>query len=171
MKSVHQWWGATIGANSNDHTYMVEGLTNATALLAQAGSARTGRRREFPLRLGSHALSELAGRTGRCRRRQSRSSISRPSAPLSTLAYGKGALGFLAIRNQIGNDAFIAGLAGLRKPIPSGNRRTGRICGRRSKRPQENRCRNYGTSGSIQPDDASESRRWCLRSSPPCKPP
>jgi aminopeptidase N len=33
------------------------------------------------------------------------------TAPLSTVAYGKGGLGFLAIRNQIGNDAFIAALA------------------------------------------------------------
>jgi aminopeptidase N len=33
------------------------------------------------------------------------------TAPLSTLAYGKGGLGFLAIRNEIGNDGFIAGLA------------------------------------------------------------
>ena len=32
----HQWWGGTVGANSNDHTWMVEGLTNATAVLAQA---------------------------------------------------------------------------------------------------------------------------------------
>ncbi len=32
----HQWWGGTVGANSNDHTWMVEGLTNATAILAQA---------------------------------------------------------------------------------------------------------------------------------------
>ena len=37
----------------------------------------------------------------------SRSSISRSTRHLSTLAYGKGALGFLAIRNAIGDDAFI----------------------------------------------------------------
>jgi aminopeptidase N len=33
------------------------------------------------------------------------------SAPLSTLAYGKGALGFLAIRTQIGDAAFREALA------------------------------------------------------------
>ena len=30
----HEWWGAMVGANSNDHPFMVEGLTNALTLSA-----------------------------------------------------------------------------------------------------------------------------------------
>jgi aminopeptidase N len=42
------------------------------------------------------------------------------TAPLSTLVYGKGGLGFLAIRNAIGNEAFISGLAAYAKQFRLG---------------------------------------------------
>ena len=106
----HQWWGGTVGANSNDHTWMVEGLTNATAVLAQAaiqGPAAAASSLNSWI-VGPY-LNLLAG---------SGDSVAdvlifdQPiESPLSTLAYGKGALGFLAIRNAIGNDAFLAALA------------------------------------------------------------
>lgn len=106
----HQWWGAAIGANSNDHTYLVEGLTNATALLAQAAvqgpDAATNSLYGWMV---TPYVNMLAGSGDAV---ADVSIFDQPaSAPLSTLAYGKGGLGFLAIRNQIGNDAFITALA------------------------------------------------------------
>lgn len=107
----HQWWGGTVGANSNDHTWMVEGLTNASAVLAQAAiqgpeaaAASLDAWIVAPylnlLDSGADAVPDV-------------SIFDQPvDAPLSTLAYGKGALGFLAIRNAIGNDAFLRALAG-----------------------------------------------------------
>ncbi len=107
----HQWWGATIGANSNDHTFMVEGLTNATALLAQAAvQGPDAAANSLYGWIVTPYLNLLAGPGDAV---ADVSIFDQPAtAPLSTLAYGKGALGFLAIRNRIGNDAFIAGLAG-----------------------------------------------------------
>jgi len=106
----HQWWGATVGANSNDHTFMVEGLTNATALLAQAAvqGADAAENSLFAWMVSPY-LNMLAG-TG-----DGVADVSifdrSATAPLSTLAYGKGGLGFLAIRDQIGDTAFRAALA------------------------------------------------------------
>jgi hypothetical protein len=106
----HQWWGSTIGANSNDHTWMVEGLTNATAVLAQSAiqgpAAATDSLYAWVVTSylnlidsGADGIADL--------------SIFEqpPTWPMGTLAYGKGALGFLAIRNAIGDDAFMQGLA------------------------------------------------------------
>lgn len=106
----HQWWGATVGANSNDHTYMVEGLTNTTALLAQAAvQGRDAATESLYAWIVTPYLNMLSGSGDAV---ADASIFDQPAtAPLSTLAYGKGALGFLAIRNQIGNDAFIAALA------------------------------------------------------------
>jgi len=106
----HQWWGATVGANSNDHTYMVEGLTNATALLAQAAvQGPDAAANSLYAWMVAPYLNMLAG-TGDAV--ADVSIFDQPaSAPLSTLAYGKGGLGFLAIRDQIGDAAFRAALA------------------------------------------------------------
>ena len=107
----HQWWGGTVGANSNDHTWMVEGLTNATAVLAQAEPFRD------QLRRPRRSMPGSSGRISTCSialatRVADVSIFDQPAdSPLSTLAYGKGALGFLAIRNAIGHDAFIEALA------------------------------------------------------------
>ena len=106
----HQWWGGTVGANSNDHTWMVEGLTNATAVLAQAAiqgpDAATGSL--YGWIVGPYLNLLESGSDGVA----DASIFDLPiSSPLSTLAYGKGALGFLAIRNAIGNDAFLEALA------------------------------------------------------------
>lgn len=106
----HQWWGSTVGANSNDHTFMVEGLTNATALLAQAAvqGPRLAANSLYAWMVTPYA-NLLAG-TGDAV--VDVSIFDQPAtAPLSTLAYGKGGLGFLAIRDQIGDAAFRAALA------------------------------------------------------------
>jgi hypothetical protein len=106
----HQWWGAAIGANSNDHTFVVEGLTNATALLAQAMvQGPDAASNSLYGWIVTPYLNLLAGPGDAV---ADVSIFDQPgTATLSTLAYGKGALGFLAIRNRIGNEAFIAGLA------------------------------------------------------------
>lgn len=106
----HQWWGGTVGANSNDHTFMVEGLTNATALLAQAAiQGPQAAANSLYAWVVTPYLNLLDGTGDGI---PDVSIFDQPAAaPLSTLAYGKGALGFLAIRDQIGADAFIDGLA------------------------------------------------------------
>jgi aminopeptidase N len=106
----HQWWGGTVGANSNDHTFMVEGLTNATAVLAQADvqgpDAATASLMAWVVTPYLNLLDGSGDGVADL------SIFEQPvSAPLSTLAYGKGALGFLAIRNQIGDAAFREALA------------------------------------------------------------
>ncbi|MCO5220895.1 MAG: M1 family metallopeptidase [Thermomicrobiales bacterium] len=106
----HQWWGGMVGANSNDHTWMVEGLTNTTALLAQVelqgASAATQSLHGWVV---TPYLNLLYG-TGDAVADVSIFDQSL-TAPLSTLAYGKGALGFLAIRDAIGHEAFMSALA------------------------------------------------------------
>lgn len=102
----HQWWGAMIGANSNDHPFMVEGVTNALSLdimadLFGAGSAVemlqtqiAGRYRQALLNDGDGIVDQPVGSEG-------------PGGPTrAALAYGKGALGFLAIRLAIGDEAY-----------------------------------------------------------------
>ena len=101
----HQWWGGTVGANSNDHTWMVEGLTNATAVLAQASiqgpAAAADSLNAWIVGPYLNLLSSSGDAVADV------SIFDQPiDSPLSTLAYGKGALGFLAIRNAIGDDAF-----------------------------------------------------------------
>ena len=106
----HQWWGGTVGANSNDHTWMVEGLTNATAVLAhsaiQGPAAATSSLYTWIVGPYLNLLDSFGDGVADV------SIFDQPvDSPLSTLAYGKGALGFLAIRNAIGNDAFLQALA------------------------------------------------------------
>lgn len=106
----HQWWGGTVGANSNDHTFMVEGLTNATAVLAQAAiQGPDAAINSLYAWMVTPYLNMLAGSGDAV---ADVSIFDQPAtAPLSTLAYAKGGLGFLAIRNRIGDPAFRAALA------------------------------------------------------------
>ncbi len=106
----HQWWGGTVGANSNDHTWMVEGLTNATAVLAQADiQGATAATQSLNAWIVAPYLNQLQNAGDVV---ADVSIFDQPvDSPLSTLAYGKGALGFLAIRDAIGDAAFIAALA------------------------------------------------------------
>lgn len=106
----HQWWGGTVGANSNDHTFMVEGLTNATAVLAQA--ARQGPAAAIESLMGWVVTPYLNLLDGSGDAVANVSIFDLPAtSPISTLSYGKGALGFLAIRQEIGADVFDAALA------------------------------------------------------------
>jgi hypothetical protein len=115
----HQWWGGTVGANSNDHTFMVEGLTNATALLAQAAVQGPEAAANSLYAWMVTPYWNLVSGPGDAVADVS-IFVRFRTAPLSTRVYGKGGLGFLAIRNAIGNEAFISGLAAYAKQFRLG---------------------------------------------------
>ncbi len=109
----HQWWGNMIGANSNDHPFMVEGLTNALSIdiahdlygpdaaLAMLEAQMAGRYRQALIRYGDEVVDTPSGSEN-------------PNGPgRAALAYGKGALGFLAIRLAIGDDAWFAAIEAM----------------------------------------------------------
>ncbi|CAN5633340.1 hypothetical protein BH09CHL1_BH09CHL1_15980 [soil metagenome] len=102
----HQWWGNMIGANSNDHSFMVEGLTNAltigaidTVLGAETADALLSEQITGPYRnalesVGDGVVDTQVGKEN-------------PNGPSRVaLTYGKGALGFLALRLAMGDAAF-----------------------------------------------------------------
>lgn len=106
----HQWWGNMIGANSNDHSFMVEGLTNA--LTMGAIDAVLG-----PAAADSLLEEQIAGpyRNALDDRGDGIVDIQvgqeDPDGPSRVaLVYGKGAMGFLAIRLAMGDTAFYAAI-------------------------------------------------------------
>lgn len=108
---AHLWWGALVGADSNRRPFIQEGLATVSAL----GFVEWERDGEAALRsLGRWVLDparELLGRGDAV--------VDEPVAPgqdlgLRSLAiYGKGSLGFLAIRQDIGDGPFWAALGDL----------------------------------------------------------
>ncbi|MGC4106742.1 MAG: M1 family aminopeptidase [Thermomicrobiales bacterium] len=108
----HQWIGGMLGLNSNDHGFMLEGLTNALAI----GVIREA--------WGGDAAIEAMGRfvagpySGLVR--DGRDELAdQPLTPdtntvLRALAvYGKAGLGFEAIRQALGTDAWRAAMSGF----------------------------------------------------------
>ena len=106
----HQWWGNMVGANSNDHSFMVEGLTNALTmgavdpiLGADAADFLLEQQIAGPYRnaLGAKGDGVVDIEVGQ----------EDPDGPSRVaLVYGKGALGFLALRLAMGDDAFYAAI-------------------------------------------------------------
>jgi len=106
----HQWIAGIVGSNNNDHGFMSEGLANALSVLAirdVSGVEAAERSLREQVASGYRRMLESDG-----------DGIA--DAPLtddtdiaarSNLVYGKAALGFEAIRQAIGNEAFFAGLA------------------------------------------------------------
>ncbi len=105
---AHLWWGAIVGSNSNRHTFVNEGLATFSSLVYQEAVA---------------GVEVAAAERGAWVIGPARSLLARGDAiadvPIAEgqdpserawAAYGKGALGFLAIRSEIGDDAFFAGL-------------------------------------------------------------
>ena len=106
----HQWWGSLVGFNSNDHTFLLEGLTNYVSILwLEATSGREAAISAMQVSLAAPYVALLEatgdqvadlpiadGQTGR-----------------STIFYGKSSLGFFAIDETIGDAAFEAALADL----------------------------------------------------------
>jgi aminopeptidase N len=105
----HQWWGALVGSNTNDHAFLAEGLANCSAVLAvladqgvTAAKAQLDRQVVQPyLRALTESGDGVVDRP---------SNVEAPGPPLNVLIYAKAALGFLAIREALGPDAFAAGL-------------------------------------------------------------
>ena len=107
----HEWWGATVGADTNAHPFMAEGLATISALLTQertAGPDVAGQQFDRWV-VGPTAALLRAGDVA----------VDRPAAPgddqdaRAWAAYGKASLAFTAIREEIGDDAFLAGLRGF----------------------------------------------------------
>lgn len=108
---AHQWWGNLIGANSNDHTFMNEGLTNAlSAVYVEDTQGREAARRQVEIQMSDRYVTALDDvGDGVVDVPISEERVGGPSS--GTLDYGKAALGFLAIRQEIGDNAFFAALA------------------------------------------------------------
>ena len=105
----HQWWGGTVGTNTNDHAFMVEGLTNYLAITYlewTAGEEAAARQLEGQVARVSHRLLAEYGDTVADAPTEAGQNPTQRAAAL----YGKAALGFLAIRREIGDDAFFAAL-------------------------------------------------------------
>jgi aminopeptidase N len=105
---AHLWWGNTIGSNSNDHTYINEGLATLSSVIyleRTAGEAAAANAREQWMLRPARRLLE-----------QGDVIVDQPvtgemdESVRSSAVYGKGALGFAAIRREIGDDAFFAAL-------------------------------------------------------------
>lgn len=107
----HQWIANILGTNSNDYTFLTEGLVNVLAVAVvrdiDGGAAAkraflggvAGPYRGF-VNGGQDAVADLP--------------IGQHSPVVhSIVTYGKGGLGFEAIRQQIGDDAFLDALTDL----------------------------------------------------------
>lgn len=107
---AHQWIGSVIGINSNDHTFIAEGLTNyimtmfvewergpdaAVSMLESSVAARY----LSHLRTSGDQVADVPWIEG--------------GPSFADIVYGKAALGFLAIRLEIGEDAFIEAIRRL----------------------------------------------------------
>jgi hypothetical protein len=105
---AHLWWGATVGSNSNDHTFVNEGMATLSSIIYLERTAGPE----------AAALAREAWMLAPARRLLSRGDrvVDQPiaegqdEAARSESIYGKGALGFSAIRRQIGDEAFFAAL-------------------------------------------------------------
>lgn len=106
----HQWLPGVIGSNNNDHGFMTEGLANALGILAirEVSGAEEAERY-----LRSWVASGYRGMLASGQDGIADAPIADDTdiAARAHLVYGKAALGFEAIRQEIGDAAFFAGLA------------------------------------------------------------
>jgi aminopeptidase N len=106
----HQWFADVVGSNNNDHGFMTEGLVQALAVLGAAELYGDERAELYLQAWVAGPYSSLLN--------DERDGIA--DAPLtddtngvirSLLVYGKAGVGFIAIHNEIGEEAFLDGLA------------------------------------------------------------
>ncbi|CAA9565557.1 MAG: hypothetical protein AVDCRST_MAG19-2216 [uncultured Thermomicrobiales bacterium] len=105
---AHLWWGAAVGSNSNDHTFINEGLATLSSLLYQeeaAGAGAAAEQREAWVTGPARALLARGDATVDLPIREGQDGTVRAWA-----YYAKAALGFLTLRDEIGEAAFRAGL-------------------------------------------------------------
>lgn len=107
----HQWLANIVGTNSNDHTYISEGLVNvlAVAIVREENGAAAAERTFVGWVAGPYRAFVNGGQDA---------VADTPVGELtpvvhSFVTYGKGAVGFEAIRQEIGDDAFFDALADL----------------------------------------------------------
>ena len=104
---AHQWWGNLVGGNSNDHTFITEGLTNYTMTMeVEWTQGRAAAVDMLRTSVASRYLALLRGAGDQV------ADQPYPGAPagFGDIIYGKAALGFLAVRLALGDDAFLAAL-------------------------------------------------------------
>lgn len=105
----HQWIGGVIGSNSNDHGFMSEGLTNAMAL-------NVLRELDGPDAASAYLQGFVAGgyaalvRDGRDAIADTPITNDMNGVIRGLVVYGKGGLGFEAIRQELGKDGFRAAM-------------------------------------------------------------
>jgi hypothetical protein len=105
----HQWWGALVGSNTNDHAFLAEGMANCSAVLFfLKNQGLDAASTQLTTQIARPYLSALKSVGDGVVDRPSSANVSGPS--LGILIYGKAALGFLAIREAIGAEAFAAAL-------------------------------------------------------------
>ena len=105
---AHLWWGAAVGSNSNDHTFVNEGLATLSSILYLEETASPE----------AVAVQRAAWVTGPARRLLARGdavvdlpiAAGQDGALRSWAFYGKAALGFLTLREEVGDTAFDAAL-------------------------------------------------------------
>ena len=106
----HQWWGGLIGVNSNDHAFMNESITNYLTIVAFEDM--------YGEKSGHDVLRQRVVNPYLAMLDESGDGVVNTSIDQTSsmtvfgrLIYGKGALGFLAIRLEIGDGAFFEALA------------------------------------------------------------
>jgi aminopeptidase N len=108
----HQWWGGTIGVNSNDYPFLVEGLTNYLAIICLADMVgRDVAHQQLRQQIVQPYLAAIEQYGDGVANRPATAPQDGP--PNGVLIYGKAALGFLAIQIELGDDAFFAALRDL----------------------------------------------------------
>ncbi|MER3437459.1 MAG: hypothetical protein C4346_07645, partial [Chloroflexota bacterium] len=108
----HQWWGGTVGINSNDYPFLVEGLTNYLAIVCLADMlGRDAANQQLHEQIVQPYLAAIEQFGDGVANRPASAPWDGP--PIGVLIYGKAALGFLAIRIEVGDTAFFAALRDL----------------------------------------------------------
>jgi hypothetical protein len=105
---AHLWWGAQVGVDSNDHAFMNESLATLDALdfvRATYGEDAGLRSLETGIVASARSLLAIGDTVVDLPYRDNQDPYER-----SLAVYGKGALGFLAIREAIGQEAYDAAL-------------------------------------------------------------
>ncbi|MFL5759192.1 MAG: M1 family metallopeptidase [Thermomicrobiales bacterium] len=114
----HQWWGSIIGSNTNDHAFQVEGLDNylVTTFLAMVYGPNYANE-QLKAQIADPYMSSLESHGDGVAHTPTNGD---EAGPTPELLYGKSALGFLAIREKIGDEAFFAALHNYAKQYAYG---------------------------------------------------
>jgi hypothetical protein len=105
---AHQWVAMLVGADSNDHTFLTEGLAHVLAVAVERDlhGGDAAERAFLGLVAGPYLAFVKGGQDGIA------DTPASEQAPVvhGIISYGKGGIGFEAIRQQIGDEAFFAAL-------------------------------------------------------------